>query len=180
MLDLSQDYFQLFDLPRSYTVDEEQLGEHYRQLQRTLHPDRFAHATDQERRLSMQGSTLVNEAFATLKEPLKRAIYLLGLYGESLDDGSDDVLTPAFLMEQMELREELEAVRDAADPFAALDVLNRDIRQRMQAHQAVITEHFAVADNATLKPIRILVRELQFLTKLRHQAVEMEERLDDY
>ena len=70
-------YFQLFDLPINFNIDKTTLSKRYRELQRTVHPDKFASASDQERRLAMQKSTQINEAFTTLKHPLKRAQYIL-------------------------------------------------------------------------------------------------------
>ena len=80
-----------------------QLYRLYRELQRVVHPDRYANATDQERRLSMQGATRVNEAFQVLKDPIARARYLLLLNGIDLDAEKDNTTDAAFLMEQLEL-----------------------------------------------------------------------------
>ena len=73
MLDLSKNFFELFALPVSYEIDNNALRERYRELQRSVHPDRYANASAQEQRLAMQGSTFINEAFETLKDPLWRA-----------------------------------------------------------------------------------------------------------
>ncbi|MES9845310.1 MAG: Fe-S protein assembly co-chaperone HscB, partial [Candidatus Sedimenticola sp. 6PFRAG5] len=85
MLDFSKNYFELFGLPAGYIIDAEQLSGRYRELQRVVHPDRYANASDQERRLSMQGATRINEAFDTLKDPIQRARYLLSLNGIDVD-----------------------------------------------------------------------------------------------
>ena len=71
--DFQQNYFQLFDLPVHFALDQAQLGARYRQLQGELHPDRYASASDHEQRLAVQYSALVNEAYATLRKPLARA-----------------------------------------------------------------------------------------------------------
>ncbi|HKJ76321.1 MAG TPA: Fe-S protein assembly co-chaperone HscB, partial [Gammaproteobacteria bacterium] len=73
--DFSQNYFELFGLPEGFEVDSETLSLRYRDLQRALHPDRFAGASDRERRLSVQQTARVNEAYRTLKDPLARARY---------------------------------------------------------------------------------------------------------
>ena len=67
MLDFSRNHFELFGLPVGFDMDRDLLAERYLALQAAVHPDRFASAPDQERRLSMQASTRVNEAFQTLK-----------------------------------------------------------------------------------------------------------------
>ncbi len=81
------------------------LDSRYRELQRTVHPDRFASAGEAERRLSMQQATTINEGYQTLKDPLKRGRYLLELSGYNLGDEPHTTRDTAFLMQQMELRE---------------------------------------------------------------------------
>jgi molecular chaperone HscB len=127
MLDFSKNYFELFGLPVGYIVDTEQLSAHYRELQRAVHPDRFANATEQERRLSMQGAVRINEAYETLKDPVLRASYLLSLNGIEMEHGRETTRDAAFLMEQMELREELEAARDKPDPYAVIAEFMTDV-----------------------------------------------------
>ncbi len=72
MLDFSKNYFELFGLPVGFIVDTDALAENYRELQRVIHPDRYANASEQERRLSVQGASRINEAFETLKDPIGR------------------------------------------------------------------------------------------------------------
>src|SRR5512141_1081809 len=105
-----KNHFELFELPVTFDIDTDELAVRYRELQRRVHPDKYANASDQERRLSMQMTTMINEAFQTLKDPVWRGRYLLSLRGISLDDEIDTAMDPAFLTEQMELREELEEV----------------------------------------------------------------------
>src|SRR5580765_3338341 len=76
-VNLNQNHFELFGLPVSFAVDTAALEARYHELQREVHPDRFAAASGAERRLSMQLATRVNEAYRTLKSPLKRAVYIL-------------------------------------------------------------------------------------------------------
>ena len=83
---LKQNHFQLFSLPEQYRLEHSQLDARYRDLQRSVHPDRFASASDQERRLSVQHAAQINEAFETLRDPLKRGRYLLQLRGKVIED----------------------------------------------------------------------------------------------
>ena len=75
MIDFSQNYFALFGLPQRYGFDPEQLDAAYRALQRVVHPDRYAAAGDAERRVALQSSARVNEAYRALKDPVGRAQY---------------------------------------------------------------------------------------------------------
>jgi molecular chaperone HscB len=108
-VNLNQNHFELFGLPAVFAVDTAALEARYHELQREVHPDRFAAAPDAERRVSMQLATRVNEAYQTLKSPLKRAVYILQLRGVDPKFETDTAMPAAFLMEQMSWRERIEA-----------------------------------------------------------------------
>jgi molecular chaperone HscB len=152
------------------------LASRYRELARRVHPDKFAQGSDQERRLSMQWTTLVNEAYQTLKDPVRRGRYLLGLRGVELRDETDTAMDPRFLMEQMELREALEAVRADAAPHKRLAELANDIQQRFESKTREFRESVAAA-SADARPARNAIREMQFLDKLLREVGELEEEL---
>src|SRR5260221_14673147 len=80
-VDFTSNYFELFGLPRRFAIDAAQLAAAYREIQSKVHPDRFASASDAERRRSMQWATFTNEAYRTLREPLGRARYIVNLNG---------------------------------------------------------------------------------------------------
>ena len=80
-LDIKQNHFKLFGLTEGFRLPLEQLDQVYRRLQAEVHPDRFIHAGENERRMSMQWAMHVNEAYQTLKKPIKRPGYLLSLHG---------------------------------------------------------------------------------------------------
>jgi molecular chaperone HscB len=172
-------YFELFDLPLSFDVDRQRLDTRFRDLQRAVHPDRFVNAGDAERRASVQRATHINEAYQTLKDPLRRGRYLLELAGIDHNDEHRTTRDAGFLMEQMELREELAAVRDAPDPFAALG----DIQQRIGAEFDRLAD--AVGDLLdTTDPVRLdaageLLMKMQFYRRLQDEAVEQEVLLED-
>jgi len=173
---LASNYFELFGLPISFDVDGEALALRYRDLQRALHPDRFASASDQERRLSVQQTAQVNEGFRVLKAPLARARYLLELRGLPLDD-RDTAMDPAFLMEQMELREALAGVAGAKDRFLALEQVRDQIESRERRLIENLRQHFADDDPGGLETARQDVRKLQFMQRLLDEAEELEETL---
>jgi molecular chaperone HscB len=176
MLDLTQNYFELFGLPVGFDVDADSLTERYRELQRVVHPDRYASGTEQERRLSMQGATYLNEALETLRDPLLRAHYLLRLKGAEPDPRNGQPMDPAFLMEQMELREELAELRDRPDPLAAAGEFIARVGGRVDEVVGRLGERLAA--NA-LPAAAELVRELQFLRKLQVEAENLEAELED-
>jgi molecular chaperone HscB len=108
-MNLNQNHFELFALPARFAVDAEALEARYHELQREVHPDRFAAAPDSERRVSMQLATRVNEAYRTLKSPLKRAVYILQLRGVDPEFETNTAMPSEFLMEQISWRERIEA-----------------------------------------------------------------------
>ena len=179
MLDFSKNYFELFGLPIGYIIDTEQLSERYRELQRVLHPDRYSNASAQERRLSMQGATRVNEAFEVLKDPLRRAHYLLSLNGIEMDAQGESTQDTAFLMEQLELREELEAARHKPDPYAAIGTLMEGINQRINRLVGQMAVQFETATPDQLEEAREILRKMQFLQKFRQDAETLEAELDE-
>ena len=179
MLDFSKNYFELFGLPVGYIVDGGQLDERYRELQRVVHPDRYANASASEKRLSVQGASLINEAYQTLKDPMLRARYLLLLNG--IDMGADNATTQdaAFLMEQLELREELANARNAADPYAAISELMAGINKRINSLVGQIAVQFETPTPEQLQAAREILLKMQFLQKLRHDAESLEGELDE-
>ncbi len=179
MLDFSKNYFELFGLPVAYVIDASDLAERYRDLQRVVHPDRFASASEQERRLSMQGSILINEAFQTLKDPMLRARYLLSLHGVEMGEGKESTQDMEFLMGQMELREELAEAKDQADPFAAVSTILSGIDQRIKGLVAKLTAQFESATPEQLATARELVLKMQFLQKIHQDAEALEAELED-
>ncbi len=174
---LTQNYFEIFDLPTSYDIDLTELSTRYRKLQTAVHPDKFANASDLERRISMQQSALINEAYQTLKSPLSRARYMLQLKGIDLTNESSVNMDSEFLMQQMRLREALEQVRDAQDPEAKLLVIAKEIEQAI-AEQITVVSRLFKEDNADqLAKIADYVRRMQFMVKLQQEAEALEEEL---
>lgn len=174
---LTQNYFEIFDLPTSYDIDLTELSTRYRKLQTAVHPDKFANASDLERRISMQQSALINEAYQTLKSPLSRARYMLQLKGIDLTNESSVNMDSEFLMQQMRLREALEQVRDAQDPEAKLLVIAKEIEQAI-AEQITVVSRLFKEDNADqLDKITDYVRRMQFMVKLQQEAEALEEEL---
>src|SRR5471032_1822363 len=113
--DFSRNHFELLGLPVHFAVDAARLESGYRGLQSQVHPDRFAAATEAERRVAMQWATRANEAFRTLKDPLERARYLLQLKGYDTEEESNTAMPPDFLMQQMEWREAVAEARSGSD-----------------------------------------------------------------
>jgi len=158
-----QNHFELFDLAPGYALDSAALEAAYRGIQARVHPDRFAHASDAERRASMQWTTRVNEAYRTLKSPVQRARYLLELNGVDVAFETNTSMPTEFLVQQMELREALERAGDAKDA-AALDALRGELRAERLVMERALAE--AIDARRDYAGAAGLVRKLMFLEKL--------------
>jgi molecular chaperone HscB len=156
-----QNHFELFGLPARFDVDMAALDAAYREVQGRVHPDRFVNATDAEKRVAMQWATRANEAYQTLKNPQKRAQYLCELNGVDLQTESNTAMPMAFLMQQMEWREELGDARAAKDADA-LDALDKQVRME---RKAVLAEVGKQLDAGDFTKAAEGVRALMFLDK---------------
>ncbi|AIJ07497.1 MULTISPECIES: co-chaperone HscB [Edwardsiella] len=168
------DYFTLFGLPARYDVDGSLLAVRFQDLQRQFHPDRFATAPERDRLLAMQQATTINDAYQTLKHPLKRAEYLLSLHGFDINNEQQTLRDTAFLMEQMTLREELEALEQRADADEALMNFADGIAKMVQARSAQMVSEL---DRQAWTQAADSVRKLRFLDRLQQQTEQLEERL---
>jgi molecular chaperone HscB len=156
-------HFELFGLAPAYALESEALERSYREIQSQVHPDRFAHAGDAERRASLQWTTRVNEAYRTLKDPVQRAKHLLELHGVDVGFETNTAMPSEFLMQQMELREALESAVGKKDA-SSLDALRHDLRKARQALETTIAE--AIDAKKDYAAAAGPVRKLQFLDKL--------------
>ncbi|HTA18989.1 MAG TPA: Fe-S protein assembly co-chaperone HscB [Polyangia bacterium] len=135
------DHFAVLGVERRYDLEAGALEARYKELSRKLHPDRFAKADPRARRAALQRTVALNEAWRALKDPLKRAEYLLELGGVKIatDDGGARsggvAASPALLMEILELREELGDAR-AANDDAKVARLGAAMRARADAAKA--------------------------------------------
>lgn len=170
-----QDHFALFELPRRFSIDGNELERRYRELQSRVHPDKHAHLGDSERLLAMQSATNANAAFQTLKNPLQRAVYLLHIAGHDVAVGNNAVMPAEFLIEQMELREAVADARSAREE-SALVRLRADLKSRMTAQYASLgsmldqqKDYAAAADMA---------RRLMFQEKLLQEIDDAQEAIE--
>ena len=159
-MQVMQSHFALFGLPATFSVEGEALERSYREIQSRVHPDRFAHAGDAERRASLQWTTRVNEAYRTLRDPVQRAKHLLELRGVDVAFETNTAMPVEFLTQQLELREALEEARDSA----TLDALRSTLVNEKRVLEKAIAEAIDVEKDYVAAAG--LVRKLQFLDKL--------------
>jgi molecular chaperone HscB len=158
-----QSHFDLFGLTPAFSLDGEALDQAYREIQSRVHPDRFAHAGDAERRASMQWTTRVNEAYRALKSPVQRAKHILELHGVDVEFETNTQMPSDFLLQQLELREELETAAAKKDD-SGLDALRARLRQQKKLLESQIGD--AIDVKKDYEGAAGQVRKLMFLDRL--------------
>jgi len=174
-LPMQQNFFELFGLPARFDLDAERLDRAYRDLQSTVHPDRFVNAPEAERRVSMQQATQVNEAYQTLKHPVRRAAYLLAQHGIDPEFETNTAMSAEFLIEQMEWREAIEEASGSADA-RELDKLSSRLGGELKHMYAEIGRQ--IDERGDFPGAADTVRKLMFLEKLGMEIGDAMEALD--
>lgn len=156
----SVDHFIRLGLPTDFDIDITMLDKVYFELQRALHPDRFATRTGKEKMYSQAQATAINDAYETIKDPLKRADYLIHIKGVNVTpDGCNLVNDPSILMEAMEVREKLAN----AKTMASVDEIANEAREEIKDVVGAISLAFKGND---IEGACQLTTRLKYLTKL--------------
>ncbi len=162
-----QNYFELFDLETSFFVDDEALNKAYQAQVIRFHPDNFANKSQPEQLKALQSTSLLNSAYTVLKTPLNRASYLLNLEDVDPFDEKDTNMDANFLVSQIELREQLEDIKELQDNLALDNFIER-LQDFINDNVASISETFR--QSGDLQEIKKLVRELKFYEQLNKEA----------
>jgi len=162
-----QNYFELFDLKTSFFVDDDALKKAYQKQVTRFHPDNFATKSSAEQLQALQNTSLVNSAYTALKTPLNRANYLLNSEDVDPFDEKDTNIDANFLLSQIELREQLEGIKEQQDSLALDEFIER-VQDFIRDNVASISEAFM--QSRDLQEIKTLVRELKFYDQLNKQA----------
>jgi molecular chaperone HscB len=137
------DYFAFFGLPLKLRLDEAELEKRFHQLSWKLHPDNFVRASDYDRELSLERSSQLNDAYRTLRDPIRRVEYLLARAGLRKEGEQKQQAPPELLEEVFELNEWLDELRgarqDGAGEMAGL-------RSKLEAVQKNFEEKLADVD----------------------------------
>ena len=157
---MTQNYFELFNLPEKFQIDSVKLQENYRSIQKEIHPDRFATSTENEKVQSMIKSTQVNDAYQTLKSTTKRAKYILSLH-KSVEKIT---LPPDFLMQQMEWEEHLE---DIEKNNKELDQFKLAINKKYEEYSLMLSTQ--IDNDQNWNEAAITIDKLYFVEKLLHK-----------
>ncbi|MET0402370.1 MAG: Fe-S protein assembly co-chaperone HscB [Cystobacter sp.] len=177
-------HFAVFGLPPSPDVELTALEKQYRELSLRLHPDRFAQAEARERRLSLEQTTALNEAYKTLKDATRRSFYLLSLHGVDLDredSAAQKNMPMEFLEEVMDLREALDGAMAARDE-ARVQAMGRDVEARrstslQEAVQSLRALEKGPGDEAVVKKASHALGRVRYFTRFLEQVDAFEEEM---
>jgi len=163
-------HFELFGLPIQFELDGSLLSTQFRELQKQFHPDNFSTASERDRLMSVQKAAQINDAYQVLKQPVSRLEYILQLNGLDIRGEQKTLQDPMFLMQQMELREELEEINDEE---ALLD-FDAKVNKLYKQHLLEVQQQL---QDAMWEAAAEQVRKLKFIQKLKQEIEQTEDRL---
>ena len=163
-------YFELFDLPVSLSPDKSRIPLKYFELQKKYHPDFFTKASDEEQNEVLEKSSMINKAFKILQDQDATIKYVLELKGMLANEEKYE-LPPAFLMEMMELNEELEDQSDSSGQEAEVKI--RQFENSLYEEVKSIIEYYN--EENTTEAQLLQVKDYYFKKKYLQRLLE---RLD--
>ncbi len=165
-------YFSLFDLSESVEINADDLHVRYIKLQQTTHPDRFVSATEEEKLKALQLSSQVNDAYQTLSRTVPRLRHLLEIQNVYIDDAKTNQ-DMSFLMQQMQLREQLEITQSDLDHDQLEELINDNEQQLAQA-----LKNFDQYYQAKKFDLCVAVlQQIQFFDKFQQELIRVKKRI---
>ena len=167
----ASNYFEFFDLPPRLHLDAADLERRFYALSRQLHPDLFSRKSEQEKTYSTDASAVLNDAYRTLRDPLRRAEYVLSQNGLEIGEQQSKNVPPELLEEVFELNMALEELRAGdSDAVAPLEAAARKFQNMQDEIDAGLDAAFAAYDaapgTAALNPIRALLNRRRYIRNL--------------
>jgi len=166
----SRDPFSTLGLEPRVEVERAAIDKAFRTRSKDVHPDKHGRKSDTERRHAVQHTTLVNEAYQTLKTPAGRVRALLAMRGVDITADGARTSDPQLLLEMMTLREKM----DTADASALLS-LDVELKDAVRSAVAAATDYFD-RDQGDLEDAVVAMERIRYLERLREQLAA---RLDE-
>lgn len=168
-------FFELFQLPVGFELDLDVLHQQQIALQTEFHPDRYVSGSDQQKRIAVQKAAWVNEAYETLKHPVKRAQYLLQLKGVEKDD-NQTTSDSSFLMEQISFREEMSECRTNADPLDCIEHVSTKLNSRFAEFSSEFIRQY---EEEQYQQAQESARKMMFVQKILDQLNDLQTEIED-
>lgn len=170
------DFFAVLQLEPACEIDLALLEQNYQQQQSLWHPDRKAGASDSEKLEAMQHASILNDAYATLKNPLLRAAHLLQLNGIDVSSHDQSYLDTTFLLAQIHLRDTLENCQESSD-LTGLQTLIKQTKMEQQEQWLLFCQVVAAKD---YEQARRIFYKMQFMQRLQEEIRTAEDKLLGY
>jgi len=166
------DHFALLGLRRGYDVDLRHLHARFVELSRQVHPDYFVEKGSGVRLLALRNSARLNRAYQILKDPFDRAEYLLELAGGK-SSATDRNVAAEILPKVMELREQVEQVKQRHDRAALAELRGRTVQMRSQVESRIAyladKTGYAHVDQSVLDELRRQLNAANYINNLLQQ-----------
>ncbi len=174
-MDVSSDYYRIFNLPEDYQIDGELLQQRYRDIQRECHPDRYAGKSAHEQRVAVQYAAAINQAYTVLRSPVQRALYLLARMGGNADNENATLNDTDFLARQIELRERLHGAVESGASLGALEALSDEVAREFAQLQGLFALQHRERD---VQAATHTIAQMQFFSKLLDQLQDATDAQD--
>jgi len=173
------DYFEFFDLPRRLAVSPEELKSRFYMLSRLLHPDRYTRRSEQEKRFSLEASSILNDAYRVLKDPIQRAEYVLRQEGFPVGDQRNKDVPPELLEEVFELNMALDELRGGdLEVLPQLDAMRRNFLEMLAAIDRELEAMFARHDAAPAEKRKQILAEIRSMLNRRRYISNLVQEVD--
>lgn len=173
------DYYEFFDLPRRLAVDSGELKNRFYMLSRLLHPDRYTRRSEQEKRFSLEASSILNDAYRVLKDPIQRAEYVLRQEGFPIGDQRNKDVPPELLEEVFELNMALDELRGGdLDVLPQLEVMRRNFLQMLAEMDRELEALFVRHDAAPPAGRRQVLAEIRAMLNRRRYISNLVQEVD--
>jgi molecular chaperone HscB len=171
------DYYELFDIPRGLNLSLDDLQKRFYELSRQLHPDRFMQKPEAEQQRALDMSSALNDAYRILKDPIKRAHYLLTLEGFDIGEQRSKDVPPELLEEVFELNMALEEMRGGDDSSRPqLEQAEKNFAGMLSASDQELAALFAKYDAGQSRDILTEIRNVLNRRKYIHNLVSEVEK----
>jgi|SRR5215831_6888755 len=162
-------YFEVFGIPKILNMDLRSLEKTFHELSRKYHPDYFSTGSPDEKQQALHMTALLNDAYRTLRHPVKRVEYLLQIEGFRADGSK---VPQSFLMDIFEINEQLEEVKSGQAGPSQIQTLRNEIRERASGFESQLEEASRSWDRliASSAPPDALKTQLAKLTEILSES----------
>jgi molecular chaperone HscB len=163
---LTQDYYEFFGIPRKLSVDLEDLQKRFYSLSREFHPDRYARKSAAEQQYALDATSILNDGYRVLRDPIKRAEYLLAQEGFDIGEQRSKDVPPELLEEVFELNMLLEEAPDRSELEQAREKFQAMQRDADTELESLFQAYDSSGNRDVLQNVRGLLNRRRYIQNL--------------